>query len=345
MANHNGVAHNVEDHEALIYHSSYPCPYYVQSPSTLSYANSAADIRNIHNESESVFHSPTRSDTLNIIPTTNMALISHSSRGSNNSFSFHEKKISYDETGTEINGHHINRMIIVDGDEEEEEDDDGEELFKYYFGKRRRWWRRYCSYQNSDSCLWICLQLSWRAMVSLGVALLVFYIATKPPSPKMSIKIARVPEFRLAEGVDATGVTTKILTCNCSMNLIIENKSKLFGLHIRPPIMDISFGHLPFAFSRGPKLYAERGSTSFELDVGTRNKAMYGAGRSMQDMLDSGKGLPVMVRVSLSSSFRVVSNLIKPKFYHKVQCMVVLKRTYSKKHQTQAYSSSCTITS
>lgn len=64
-----------------------------------------------------------------------------------------------------------------------------------------------------------------------------------------NLQIARFPEFKLAEGVDRTGVTTKILTCNCSLNLIIENKSRFYGLHIRPPTMDMTFSNLPLAFS------------------------------------------------------------------------------------------------
>lgn len=59
-----------------------------------------------------------------------------------------------------------------------------------------------------------------------------------------------IQQFGLGEGVDGTGVTTKILSCNCSMNLLIENKSKLFGLHLQPPLMEMFFGRLPFAMSR-----------------------------------------------------------------------------------------------
>ncbi|EXB40228.1 hypothetical protein L484_003940 [Morus notabilis] len=83
----------------------------------------------------------------------------------------------------------------------------------------------------------------------------------------IGLKIGNIGEFVLGEGVDASGVTTKILTHNCSLNLIIENKSKLFGLHVHPPSMEISFQCLTFAFAHGPrKLYA-----------GTKNKALYGA--------------------------------------------------------------------
>jgi hypothetical protein len=175
----------VEDQEALFH--SYPCAYYVQSPSTISHANSA-DIRNTN--IESTFHSPVRSETFltnttnpNHVEASRFTLSRYSSsRGSNNSFLHENKKIiAYDvqsngTAGTE-NG---------DDDDEEENDDDYE---KEYKGRRRGYWRRYCTYRNSDSCVWISLQLVWRAIVSLGIALLVFYLATKPPTPKFSIKV------------------------------------------------------------------------------------------------------------------------------------------------------------
>ncbi|KAK7323586.1 hypothetical protein VNO77_27063 [Canavalia gladiata] len=356
MPNHNGMHHTnnvVEDHEALMY-QTYPCAYYVQSPSTLSHANSA-DIRsNIQNDAESTFQSPIRSETHPLNPTheEEASRFAHlcrysSSRGSSHSF-LHHKKISYDGTATESGD--VNRLVIVDGNDGDDENDENKNeevglFYEYYYGKRNGGWKRYLSYRNSDSCAWIWLQMSWRVSVSFGIALLVFYIATKPPPPNVSLEIARIPEFKLAEGVDRTGVTTKILTCNCSLNLIIENKSRFFGLHIRPPMMEMKFSILPFAFSNGPELYAESGLTIFALQLGAKNKAMYGAGRSMQDMLDSGRGLPIVIRVTLSSSFKVVPSLIRPKFHHRVECLVVLTKAYDKKHRTQAFNSTCKVVS
>ncbi|KAG6735535.1 hypothetical protein POTOM_061855 [Populus tomentosa] len=323
---------------------SYPCAYYVQSPSTISHANSA-DIKTNNNIIESTFHSPTRSDTIliNKNPEVSRFTLSRysSSRGSNNSFLV-EKKVSEPENNE------VNRLIIVDGHgfngdggyEEEgmEEDED------FYYEKRGGWWWRYCSFRRSSSCAWVSLQIFWRLVLSLCVALLVFYAATKPPPPKTSIKIAGIRLFGLAEGVDGSGVTTKILNCNCSIDLLIENKSKLFGLHLQPPVLDMSFGHLTFATSRGSKLYAQsHSSTLFQLFVGTRNKPMYGAGTNMQDMLESENGLPIVIRVSFRSNFRVVWNLIKPEFHHRAVCLLVLNDAYDKKHRTQVYNSTCTM--
>ncbi|KAL2330791.1 hypothetical protein Fmac_018372 [Flemingia macrophylla] len=358
MSNHNGMHHNnnnvVEEHEALIF-QTYPCAYYVQSPSTVSHTNSA-DIRsNIPNDTESTFHSPVRSDAhpLNTTheedETSRFALCRYSSsRGSSHSF-LHHKKISYDDShATIIENDDVNRLIIMDNDSsrhvgDENEGDEEELFYEYYYGKGNGGWKRYFAYRNSDSLAWIWLQMSWRILVSFGVALLVFYISTKPPPPNVSVEIARFPIFKLAEGVDRTGVTTKILTCNCSLNLIIENKSRFFGLHIRPPTMDMKFSNLPFAFSNGHKLNAESGLTVFELQLSTKNKPMYGAGRSMQDMLDSGRGLPLVIRVFLSSTFDVVPRLIKPTFYNHVECLVVLKKAYDRKHRTQEFDSTCNV--
>ncbi|XP_022734511.1 uncharacterized protein LOC111288029 [Durio zibethinus] len=340
---------NHEDQEALMFHS-YPCAYYVQSPSTISHANSA-DIRNnttnIEDQSAFHFHSPTRSEAtfLNKNPDVSRFTLSRysSSRGSNNSF-LHEKK-NIGGLGSDDQKRGVNRLIIIDHGVGDDDDDQVSDEEEWSYGKKGGWWWRYCSFRRSSSCAWISLQICWRLVLSLGVALLVFYIATKPPPPKISIKVAGVRQFGLGEGVDASGVTTKILTFNCSIHLLIENKSKLFGLHINPPMMDISFGLLPFAMSHGPKLYARSyGSSMFELHAGTRNKPMYGAGRSMQDLLDSGMGLPLVIRLKLSSNFRVVWNLIKPRFHHQAECLLVLDSKYDKKHRTQKYNSTCTIT-
>lgn len=88
----------------------------------------------------------------------------------------------------------MNRLIIVDGhgfngdggyeEEEEVEEDEG-----FYDGKKGGWWWKYCSFRRNSSCAWVSLQIFWRLVLSLCVALLVFYVATKPPPPKMSIKV------------------------------------------------------------------------------------------------------------------------------------------------------------
>ncbi|KAK4738245.1 hypothetical protein R3W88_001942 [Solanum pinnatisectum] len=349
------------EEEALFRNSPYPL-YFVQSPSTLSHANSGelsrhnnnnSNNNNNINEYSSGCHSPLPR------PETGPLALSRysSSRGSNHSFSHHEKKISLDslqshgmgidEIGQEkrcgaiLLVHHGKNgsSVRVNNDDDEDDDDDDDD---YYYGKGN--WMKFFSLGYSDSTSWIVVQVTWRLIVSMIVALVVFYIATKPPSPKVSLEIAGVREFGLREGVDGTGVNTKMLTCNSSMILQIDNKSKLFGLYINPPTMEMYFGRVPFILAQGEELYAgSYGPTYFKLNVGTKDKALYGAGRVMQDMLQSSKGLPLFIRVHLSSTFHVVWGLIRPKFHHQIECLVVLHNTYNKKRRTQKYNSTCLL--
>ncbi|XP_054793784.1 uncharacterized protein LOC129299349 isoform X2 [Prosopis cineraria] len=312
----------VEDHEALImyhhhHHHPYPCPaYFVQSPSATTLTQNDAE--------SSTFHSP--------------------ARGSVHCY-HHHKKVSYDEshaTAPTENDGDINRLIIMNrnrGDDDEEEDD----VFDYDWRKEKGW-RRYWTYRNTDSWAWIWIQISWRLLVSLSVALLVFYIATKPPPPVLSLEIEGVREFKLGEGVDRSGVSTKILNCNCSINLGVLNKSKFFRLHIHPPLLHMSFSLLPFALSHGrEELYAESGTTIYEMEVGVKNKAMYGAGREMEDLLESERGLPIVVGVSVRSTYRMVPSLINPKFHHNLQCLILLHNHYDTKHRTQLFNTTCRL--
>ncbi|KAL3832948.1 hypothetical protein ACJIZ3_007684 [Penstemon smallii] len=323
----------IEEEAALF--RSYPYAlYFVQSPSstTISISNDA-NTNAIHNNSteEFTFHSPIQSE---IYKNTTLSCYS-SSRGSNNNNNSFKKKISHN---VQLENSENNGVVVVgDGDEISDID------FEEYNNNNREWGKwKYFSFSYSNSVWWILVQLIWRLLFSLAIALIVFYIAAKPPPPVVSIKIAGIRQFRLGEGVDASGVATKILSCNCSIHLIIDNKSKLYDLHIHPPTITMFFGHLPFAISQGAELYAENDDiTLFKLSVGTRNKPMYGAGRSMQDLLESKKGLPLIIKVNLKSKFQVILGLFESKYHHKFQCLLLLSDTYDKKHRTQLFNSRC----
>lgn len=214
-----------EDQEALF--SSYPCAalYYVQSPSTASHANSNPSDR--RHSSESAILSPFPNENR-----TREATLSRysSSHGSNNSF-LHDKKITY-----HIQGHDSilksGRLKIVDR-----------------IGGDDGLWR-YIALDPSSSCCCIVFQVMWRLLLSISVALLVFFLVTKPPPPTVSFKIVGFKQFSLGEGLDNTGVVTKILSSNCSVKMTIDNNSKVFDLHIRPPALKMVFGSMILAQSQ-----------------------------------------------------------------------------------------------
>ncbi|KAJ6834494.1 uncharacterized protein M6B38_334555 [Iris pallida] len=328
-----------EEQEALFgsSSSSYPCAalYYVQSPSTASHANS-----NLSVDCGGRGHPSSPSDAsaaLLVLDTaatnrsscndvgdheaaSRLALSqlsrysSSSSRGSNSSF----KK--------PLGGP---RLCVVDVGAGGEEYAGGgvDELLQLRARRRGRGIARFVAVDLSSPCACVLLQVGWRFLVSFAVALLVFFFLTKPPVPKVSFKVVGFKQFSLREGLDNTGVATKILSSNCSVAMEIDNNSKAFGLHVHSPTLDMGFGRLKLASSLGPdESYVESDSYSIlGLYVAVKDRPVYGAGRSMQDMLESGQGLPLAIRMGSSSSYRVVGSLIRLRYRHQEECLLVLE--------------------
>ncbi|KAH6784889.1 MATE efflux family protein [Perilla frutescens var. hirtella] len=309
------MAHYIRESEEEALFRSYPyAVYFVQSPSSISHANSNINIDNLASLNQQ-----------NDAPA--LALSPYSSRGSNNSLQFsHNTKYN-------SHRHHQNPQKSDGGikknavDQDCEDDHEAEEEMINGGDYHHQGWIKYFSFSYSNSGWWILMQLSWRFLLSFIIALLVFYVAAKPPPPKFSVQVAGIPQFRLGEGVDASGVTTKILSCNFSIDVTIDNNSKLFALHIHPPIMQLIFGRLTFAISQmqGREVYGGSDDlTSVRFHVGTKNKAMYGAGRNMQDFLESGNGLPLIVRLLRISCYAViwVNKVGRPESQAKSDCQI-----------------------
>lgn len=221
-------------------------------------------------------------------------------------------------------------------------DDEEEYCYNYEDDKGHCW--QYFSFSTYPSSVWIALQVLWRLLLSAMVALLVFYLITKPPPPHISVKVIKVNQFELTEGVDLTGVATNFLSCNISLTTIIDNRSKVFGIHILSPVVDIHFDRVSFIISQGPKLYVRsREWREMEVYTGTTKKAMYGGGRNMEDMLSSQTGLPLIITLNFNSYFRVVSNFIHSNFHHQAHCLLLLHNFYDIKHHTltRPYNSTC----
>ena len=180
-----------EDQEALFH--SYPCAdYYVQSPSSVSHANST-DCRN----HDSTFLSSYPLESFNPNPSNPCQEVSRltlsrysSSRGSNNSF-LHEKKISYD-LNSHGNGTGSLGIHPICGIEEAEEED-CEDDFKRRPGL--------LSFGYSSSWVCVSFQILLRLVVSFGISLLVFFLVTRPPPPKISVKVWNQMDFKISVGI------------------------------------------------------------------------------------------------------------------------------------------------
>uniref|UniRef100_A0A8R7Q7V4 Late embryogenesis abundant protein LEA-2 subgroup domain-containing protein n=1 Tax=Triticum urartu TaxID=4572 RepID=A0A8R7Q7V4_TRIUA len=240
-----------EEQDVPLFHPS-PCAYYVQSPSaashTLSHPASESTALILSPFPETAFAAPRRSDDAGAgrhehdQEASRLALSRYSSsRGSNNSF-LTDKKPS--GGGGSRGARQVLRVVSGRSD-----DDDGVGA-----DQRSGAWR-YVKLDPEAPCCCIAFQVAWRVAVSMAIALLVFVVVTRPAHPGVSFKVGKVERFSLGEGLDGSGVITSFLNCNCSVEMAVENHSKVFSLHLLPLLLDMSFGHFTFAASQQVRIH------------------------------------------------------------------------------------------
>lgn len=213
-------------------------------------------------------------------------------------------------------------------EEEEEEDDEEMDGVEDSLFKRPRF--RGIGYQ-SNFC--ICLQLVLWFFVFLGIFTLLFTLATKPPSPVLLVKRIDFMQLRIGQGSDKSGVPTKVFSCNCNVTFDLDNRSEFFGLHLSRAHITLSFADLTLATGHGRHLYVDRDSTmTFNVNVGARRKAVYGAGPSMAHLVQSGDGLPLVMHIDIESSIRVLWNVVSPTFSHRVVCQITVNENSAEHH-------------
>ena len=171
-----------------------------------------------------------------------LTLSCYSSRGSNDSFPVGDKKPGRRRQVLRVvsgrsSGHQD------DGDDDDKDDDaDGE-------AQRSGAWG-YVKLDPEAPCCCIAFQVAWRVAASAALALLVFVLATRPRHPQVSFRVGKVQRFALGEGLDGSGVETSFLNCNSSVDMVIDNYSKVFTLRVAPPQLEMSFGRFVFAISQ-----------------------------------------------------------------------------------------------
>lgn len=90
-------------------------------------------------------------------------------------------------------------------------------------------------------------------MVVLGIVVLfsvfcsVLWGASHPFSPIVSVKSFNLHSFYYGEGIDRTGVATKILSFNSSVKVTIDSPAPYFGIHVASSTFNLTFSALTLA--------------------------------------------------------------------------------------------------
>ncbi|KAE9614304.1 hypothetical protein Lal_00016664 [Lupinus albus] len=162
--------------------------------------------------------------------------------------------------------------------------------------------------------------------VLFSVFSLILWGASRPQKPAITIKSIVFDKFVIQAGTDMSGVATSLVSMNSSVKLTFRNTATFFGVHVTSTPLDLTYYHLTLATGIIPKFYQSRKSQrSMKVIVKGSHIPLYGGGASLSSI----NGAPVdTVTMKLSFMIRsrafVLGTLVKPKFYKKTICTVVM---------------------
>ncbi|XP_054810768.1 uncharacterized protein LOC129312171 [Prosopis cineraria] len=171
-------------------------------------------------------------------------------------------------------------------------------------------------------CYSLAFVLGFIALFS--VFSLILWGASRTQKPTISVKSIVFNQFVIQAGEDASGVPTSMVSMNSSVKLTFRNTATFFGVHVTSTPLDLTYYQLTLATGTIAKFYQSRKSQrSMRVTLIGSGIPLYGGGAS----LSSVKGAPaesvaLKLRFVVRWRAKVLGELVKPKFYKKVECMV-----------------------
>ncbi|GAV81007.1 LEA_2 domain-containing protein [Cephalotus follicularis] len=155
---------------------------------------------------------------------------------------------------------------------------------------------------------------------------LILWGASRPQRPTITMKSILFEEFAVQAGSDFSGVATEMVSMNCTVKLIFHNAATFFGVHVTSTPLDLFYSQLAVATGTIQEFYQSRkNQRSITVTVKGNSIPLYGGGSSLSS-LNGAPIEPVALTLNFMARSRayVLGKLVKPKFYTRVACSVVM---------------------
>ncbi|GAB4852595.1 hypothetical protein Ancab_016809 [Ancistrocladus abbreviatus] len=249
--------------------------YYVQSPSR----DSHEEDKSSSTQATLVYNSPSDSPS-------HTSFSRHSRASSASRFSGTLRKLRWKRNNTEKGWHQCH------GIEEEE----GEFYGDFY-------WNEGCS----RSCQVLVGVMGM--VVFFWVLCLMIWGTSKPYRAQISVKSLTVNNFYTGQGLDFTGVPTKLLTLNSSLTMLVYNPAKFFGIRVSSTPVNLLYYDLTVASGQLQKYYQPKRSwRTVTVRVEGNMIPLYGAGTDFA-AAEKADGVPLKLDFVIRSEGDVVGNL------------------------------------
>ncbi|CAM0912915.1 unnamed protein product [Alopecurus aequalis] len=175
--------------------------------------------------------------------------------------------------------------------------------------------------------------LSRRCQIALGflsfvllftVFCLIIWGAARPYEPDVIVKSIAMDDFYAGEGTDHSGVPTKMVTLNCSLNLAVYNPASMFGIHVTSGPVRLLYSEIAIGAGQVRKYYQPRKSHRRVSAVIHGEKVpLYGAGGGLS-LSSNGGAVPLTVDFELVSRGYVIGKLVRVTHKVHVTCHITV---------------------
>ncbi|XP_052205309.1 uncharacterized protein LOC127810095 [Diospyros lotus] len=157
---------------------------------------------------------------------------------------------------------------------------------------------------------------------------LVLWGASRNQKPVVTMKSISFNWFTIQAGNDFSGVATNMVTMNSTVKLIYRNTGTFFGVHVISTPLDLSYSQSELTLATGTikKFYQSRKSQrTVTVTLQGSNIPLYGGGADLSSKDGTPLApVPLMLSFTVRTRAYVLGKLVKPKFYKKVECSVVM---------------------
>lgn len=155
---------------------------------------------------------------------------------------------------------------------------------------------------------------------------LILWGASRPQKPTITMKNIIFDQFIVHAGMDFSGVATEMVSMNCTVKLTFRNTATFFGVHVTSTPLDLSYSELTVATGTISKFYQSRKSQrTLTVMVKGSKIPLYGGGASLSSLNGAPtQPVPLILNFMVRSRAYVLGKLVKPKFYKRIECSVVM---------------------
>ncbi|PWA75927.1 hypothetical protein CTI12_AA210270 [Artemisia annua] len=160
---------------------------------------------------------------------------------------------------------------------------------------------------------------------------LIIWGASRPYKFQVHMQSWKVNNFYYGEGSDNTGVSTKLLTINCTVKMNIHNPATFFGIHVSSTSLNLLYSQIVVGRGQFLNYYQPKKSQRTMLvNVEGRQVPLYGAGWGLV-MSNSNGRFPVNLAIEIHSQANLVGWLVKTKHRRRVFCIMEIMDSQNNK--------------